>query len=157
LVQWPKHRNSGAYFDAESSVHGICRDMGYQYGVQGSILYSSAYGKLDVLNVDDQGRINRSERDYPVFSVLCINATGALPPQISGQVEMPKHPESGAYFDAESSVDGICRVLGYSYGVPGSITYTSAYGKQDVLNVGASGRIDHAEQDYPVASVYCVR
>ena len=155
-ISFPQHSYSGANFDYESSVNGICRALGYESGAKGSKRYDSSRGMKDVIQVNSSGYIAKVDRDYPVSSVLCINFQDRDLGEISYKISFPQHSYSGANFDYESSVNGICRALGYESGAKGSKRYDSSRGMKDVIQVNSSGYIAGVDRDYPVSSVFCI-
>lgn len=147
----PTYGDSGILFDDDNSPSNICRAMGYESGISGSVRYTNRTGDYAVVN--NAGEITAVNRtSYFTSRVTCTGFTGHIP-EVPVAVSKPLYPGSNHFYDDDSSAHGICKNLGYERGY--GIRYTNTTG--DYVSVNSEGEIENIlRTSYYVGKVFCV-
>ena len=149
----PTHGESGLKFSAENnSTQGICKALGFEAPVSGSIRRTDSYGYSLVMK--SSGRIKEvASSHYHVAQISCLNYSGNFPQDVATYVSKPVYPGTSTRFSAESSsAKGICEALGYDRGF--GIVRTDSYGNAAIIN--ERGEITSmASSHYYVAGITC--
>lgn len=109
-----------------SSPEGICKVLGFETGIPGSALKSSVFGYTVI--ADSNGEITSYDSSsYYVKSVTCSNYTGMTTYRDAKHISSPVAPgTSTRYSFTSSSANGVCRSLGFEFGL--GITRSSVFG-----------------------------
>ncbi len=146
---------------SNTSYDGICRQLGYAEGSAGKITTKKLRSPRDVFTVDDDGNFVKMyyQSDKAVESIFCL---GEKDQALADQFSAPEYQESYIRFSPSNSITGVCRSLGYPYGVENSGSYSYHHPRfrgdkySTILVNGAGYAYGSEDMSKYISSFYCV-
>ena len=155
-------RLSGFLLNAAADADGICKALGHQNAVPGSLESDGSVPSDLVITVDARGRAIgalqiTTQAGYWVKSITCAGSGG----RSAERIEKLTYPRANdMLYSSTSDANGVCISQGYSRGLPGVASDGTTFGTALVVN--ARGEVTGAIQidrnnGYSIKSIYCVK
>jgi hypothetical protein len=146
-----------------SSQQGVCKALGYEKAVQGSVTKSKKY-RGPLVDIGDNGLVSNGKRarvtrsEYAIDQIICLNKT-ASPKEETHKLTLPVHPDSGIPFYELTNLDMVCKLFGFEKNAWGSQIKDKSYKGIliDFTENGISARIANwSTSDYAVGTMVCL-
>lgn len=142
---------NGIGINYDSDVTGACKALGYAKGL--SKTYAENTSRAALINFDSSGNMNGSAIGYFIKDLTCMGRNNST---IETDVTLITNPELNKIpFIYNEDTDGVCKVLGYARGLPGSANYTEY--AETMVSPDKAGNIKAGSiGEYKTLSVICI-